>query len=67
MSPVITTPSGKSSLRWVQLDSKEFQEEQALLLEALSSLIDTSLSIATRLQRYRRFLLAPELPDSEMT
>ena len=67
MSPEISPQSARKFQQWVQLDSKQFQEEQALLLEALSSLIDTSLSIATRLQRYRRYLLAPESQVWERT
>ncbi len=57
----------RNSPVWVQLDSKEFLEKQAQLLEELSSLIDTSLSIATQLQRFRRYLLEQESPDWERT
>jgi len=65
MSPETLERSEKKSLQWVQLDSKEFLEKQAQLLEALSTLIDISLSTATQLQRSRRFLLEQALPDLE--
>ncbi len=58
---------GKKSLQWVQLDSREFLERQAQLLEELSMLIDTSLGIATHLQQYRRYLLEQESRDLELT
>ncbi len=67
MLRVTSTHLGKNSHRWVQLNSKEYQVELEQLLEQVSLLIDTSLSIATRLQRYRVYLLEPESPDSELT
>lgn len=67
MSHETSQHSEKTSLRWVQCDSKRYLAELDLLLVQVSSLIDTSLSIATRLQQYRRYLLEQGLPDLEGT
>ncbi len=66
MSQPTSQPLAKTFLQWVQLDSKKYQVELDQLLEQVSLLIDTSLSIATRLQRYRRYLLEPESQDLDM-
>ncbi len=67
MSLKTSRPLEKISRQWVQLDLVKYQVELDHLLGQVSSLIDTSLSIATRLQGYRAWLLELELPDSEMT